>query len=290
MKKQQSSISAEGIAFARALESSRPTGERVCYDPLARYFVSPAFFIIAKIFSGYAQRRSPGVVEFLVARCRYIDDYLKSCIEDGLEQLVILGAGYDSRAYRFKQLKGQVKVFEVDHPATQRVKIEKLKQIFGRLPEHVIYVAIDFNKETLEQRLYASGYEKRLKTLFVWEGVTEYLTAEAVDDTLAFVAKNSGHGSSIIFDYMYTSAITGTVERKEVISMRRYERLTGEGLTFGIEEGMIEKFLGQRGFYQIKNADSDFLKKTYFMGVNQKRIVAPVYAIVHATVKPSQAE
>jgi O-methyltransferase involved in polyketide biosynthesis len=85
MKKYQASITAEGIAFARALESSKPAGERICYDPLARHFISPAFYLVAKVFSGYAQRRSPGVVEFLVARTRFIDDYLGSCIDDGLK-------------------------------------------------------------------------------------------------------------------------------------------------------------------------------------------------------------
>ena len=88
----------------------------------------------------------------IVARERYIDDYLQSCIDDGLEQLVILGAGYDSRAYRFEKLK-RVKVFEVDHPATQRVKVARLKEALGELPENVVFVPIDFTKETLERRL-----------------------------------------------------------------------------------------------------------------------------------------
>lgn len=286
MKRRQSSITAEGIAFARAVESSKPAGERVCYDPLARYFVSPVFYLMSKVFSGYAQKRSPGVVEFLVARCRFIDDYLQSCIDDGLEQLVILGAGYDSRAYRFEQLKGRVKVFEVDHPATQQVKLKKLNRIFGQLPEHVVYVPIDFAQETLDQRLFESGYDQRLKTLFIWEGVTHYLPAEAVDSTLAFVAKNSGEGSSIIFDYLYVSAITGTLQRKELISMRRYQRLTGEGVIFGIEEGTIEEFLHHRGFYRVNNADSERLKQMYLTGANQHRPLAPTYAIVHANVAP----
>jgi methyltransferase (TIGR00027 family) len=287
VKKQQSSITAEGIAFARAVESSKPVGERVCYDPLARHFISPAFYLVGKLFSGYAQRRSPGVVEFLIARTRYIDDYLQTCLDEGLEQLVILGAGYDSRPYRLAQLQGRVKVFEVDHPATQQVKIAKMRQILGKLPEHVVYVPLDFAQETLA-KLLASGYDQRLKTLFIWEGVTYYLPAEAVDSTLAFVAQNSGPGSSIVFDYLYASAITGPLERKELISMRRYQRLTGEGVIFGIEEGTIEEFLEHRGFYQIQNITSEFLKNTYFTGVNRKRVVAPVYALVHATVKPSE--
>jgi methyltransferase (TIGR00027 family) len=199
--------------------------------------------------------------------------------------LVILGAGYDSRAYRFEGLNGQVKVFEVDHPATQQVKIQKLERTLGSLPDQVVYVPIDFAWETIDQRLLESGYEKRLKTLFIWEGVTYYLPAEAVDSTLAFVANKSGKDRSIIFDYLYASAITGNLKRKELVSMRRYQKITGEGVIFGIEEGTIEEFLSQRGFDRIRNADSEFLKNAYCAGVNAKRVIAPVYAIVHAKVK-----
>ena len=224
---------------------------------------------------------------FVVARERYIDDYLQSCIDGGLEQLVILGAGYDSRAYRFEGLK-RVKVFEVDHPATQRVKVVKLKEALGELPENVVFVPVDFTKETLERRLYACGYDNRLKTLFIWQGVAHYLTPEAVDNILAFVAHHSANGSSIIFDYMYASPLSGTSTHGEVRSMRRYRRITGEGRIFGIEKGTIEAFLHQRGFYQVKNVTSEFLKKTYFTGANQRREVASGYGIVSAIVRSDE--
>jgi methyltransferase (TIGR00027 family) len=248
MRRDQSSITAMGIAVNRAFESSKPPGERICYDPLARHFVNPALYQILKFFLvlGYAERRGPGVQAFLALRERYIDDYMQECLDAGIEQLVILGAGFDSRAYRFESLRGRVQVFEVDHPATQRVKLEKLKKLLGALPDYVIYVPIDFDQERLGERLCASGYDKRLKTLFIWQGVTYYLTPEAIDDTLAFVAKNSGRGSSIIFDYMYASALSARHKRGEVASMQRYRGITGEGLTFGIEEGAIDEFLNRR--------------------------------------------
>ena len=173
----------------------------------------------------------------------------------------------------------------MDHPASQQAKITKLKPIFGRVPEHVTYVPVDFNHETLE-KLLGCGYEEHLKTLFIWEGVTYYITAEAVDHTLAFVTGHSGAGSSIIFDYTYSTVIEGTQKRGEMTSARRYARFTGEGWRFGISEGTVETFLEQRGFHKVKNATSQDLKRLYFTGVNQKREAAPVYAIVHATVKP----
>ena len=284
MRKTQASTTAQGIAFARALESSKPDGERICCDPLARRLVGPAFYLFCKLFAGYVERKGPGVLGFLVARCRYIDDYLQACLEDGLEQLVILGAGLDSRAYRFEQLEGHVKVFEVDHPATQQVKIRKLNEIFDRLPEHVTYVPIDFNVEAL-QKLSDFGYDRQAKTLFIWEGVVHYLTAQAVDQTLEFVSKNSGAGSSIIFDYVYASALTAAHKRGEIIRMQRAKRYTGEGLVFGIEEGRVEAFLQVRGYTQVQNVTGEDLKRLYFTGANRTRAIAPIYAIVYATVE-----
>jgi methyltransferase (TIGR00027 family) len=239
------------------------------------------------VVNGYAEKRGPGFIGFVTGRERYIDDYLLYFLEKGLQQLVILGVGYDSRAYRLETLKGRVKIFEVDHPATQQVKRKKLIQIFGALPGHVVFVPIDFNRQTLEQRLLESGYNDSLKTLFIWQGVTYYLTPESVDGTLAFVAHHSGAGSAIIFDYMFTSLLDGTVKRGEVIRMRRTRRFTGEGLNFGVPEGTIEKFLRQRGFVQVKNVTAGDLKKIYFTGVNQNREVAAGYAIVSAVVNPA---
>ena len=288
MRKSQSSLTASGIAIIRALESLKPEGERICYDPFARQFANPWLYYFAKFFVdiGYAPKRGPGVMEFIVSRARYMDDFLQIYIDDGLEQLVILGAGFDSRAYRFEKLKGRVKVFEVDHPATQQAKLEKLKKIFGQLPNHVIYVPVDFNQEALKKRVYESGFDKGLKTLFIWEGVTPYLTPEAIDDTLAFIVNNSGKDSAVIFDYVYTRLLQEASKRGEIKRMQRYRGFTGEGLTFGIEEGTIEAFLQLRGFYQVKNMDSQDLKELYLTGVNQKRMMATGYAVVSAVVHP----
>jgi len=283
VKKRQASITAQGIAFARAIESSKPAGERICDDPLARRLISPAFYWLGSLFADYAERRGPGVLGFLVARCRYIDDYLQECLTAGLEQLVILGAGLDSRAYRFESILGHVKVFEVDHPATQQVKMGQIIKIYGKLPEHVSYVPVDFNEESL-QKLFDCGYRRQARTLYIWEGVVHYLAAEAVDQTLGFVLDNSGSGSSIIFDYVYTSALAAAHKRGEIIRMQRARRYTGEGLVFGIEEGQVEVFLRTRGYTRIRNVTSKDLHEAYFTGVNQGRTIAPVYAIVHATV------
>jgi methyltransferase (TIGR00027 family) len=286
MKRNQSSLTAAGIAIVRAIESEKPAGERICYDPYARRFVSAGLFCFVDFFArlGYADWKGPGVWDFLVVRERYIDDHLEAYLSEGLEQLVILGAGYDARAYRFDALKTRARVFEVDHPATQAVKLKKLMAIFGARPAYVTYVAIDFDRERLADRLFGSGYDEQRKTLFIWQGVTQYLTPAAVDDTLAFVAGHSGPGSSIIFDYMDATLLAGAPRHGEVSNMRRYRRLSGEGLVFGIPIGSIQAFLEERGFTQVQNADHAALERAYYSGDRQRR-VADGYAIVSAVVR-----
>jgi methyltransferase (TIGR00027 family) len=219
---------------------------------------------------------------------RYIDDYLKSSIEAGIEQMVILGAGYDTRAYRFDELKGRVKVFEVDHPSTQETKMQIVRVILGAPLSYMVYVPVDFEKDNLGEKLSQGGYDKNLRTLFIWEGVTMYLTAQAVDATLAFVATNSGKGSSIVFDYYLRSAIDGTSREQAAMNLRKFTELAGEPLSFGIEEGTAEGFLSMRGFYQVKNVTTQDLKNTYFEAKDRKREVAPFHAIAVATVKPRE--
>jgi methyltransferase (TIGR00027 family) len=290
MRKNQSSMSAIGIAIMRGIESEKPANERICYDPYARQFVNPFLYKLVRFFdrTGYSEVKGPGVVGFLVARERHIDEYLKTCLDSGLEQLVILGAGFDARAYRFEELKHSVKVFEVDHPASQATKLEKLEQIFGSAPAHVVFVPVDFNSQRLDQCLFESGYEESLKTLFLWQGVTQYLNPQAVDATLAFIAQHSGPGSAVIFDYMYPTLLDGTIKRGEVANMRNKRWASGEMLTFGIPEGSVTQFLEQRGFTQVQDAGAKFLHDTYFQGENAKRTVAYGYAIASAVVRPEQ--
>jgi methyltransferase (TIGR00027 family) len=292
MKKNQTSLTAMGIAVLRAVESEKPREDRICDDPYARRFVPGWFYQMMRFFmrTGYAEWRGKGVVGFLAARDRYFDDYLSARLAEGFDQLVLLGAGYDSRAYRFEALKTKVQVFEVDHPATQQVKLERVRQIFGRLPGHVRYVAIDFNHQTLSDCLLAHGYDPRARTVFLWQGVTYYLDPPAVDRTLAFISRHSGPGSSLVFDYIDAALLQGPPSHGEVRNMQRYRGMTGEDLRFGIPVAQIEPFLSRRGFQQIKNVRSEELKALYFHGKNQARSVTPGYAIVSAVVQSAQIE
>ncbi|MGR9086141.1 MAG: SAM-dependent methyltransferase [Gammaproteobacteria bacterium] len=291
MKQETPSYSAEVVASYRAVESLKPEHGRVCYDPLAVHFLRPSFRLLFKLgpllhplFWLLAERNFSCDVAQGIGRTRYIDDYVDTCLGNGIRQLVILGAGYDSRAYRIEGLEQNVKVFEVDHPSTQNAKKKKLVGLFGSLPSHVAYVSVDFDRESFAEKLFANGYDGTLKTLFIWEGVTYFLTRETVDDTLTFVRNKSGNGSTIIFDYTFTSVVDGTYDSAEAKREKEVLARLGEPLSFGIEEGKIREFLTERGFCEITEVSPEFLTNAYFKAAKQNRQFPPFFPLVHAAV------
>ena len=282
MRPNQSSLTAMGTAAQRALEMEKPAGGRICSDLMAREFIPAWFYAFMKRITAtrYAEKHASGDLAFIVARCRYMDDLLTEELDQGIEQLVILGAGFDSRPYRFDRLKDGVKVFEVDHPATQKNKLEKLERILGPggLPGYVTFVPVDFTRETLALRLPECGYSERLKTLFIWEGVTMYLDEPSVDSTLAFVASHSAPGSVIVFDYMCEQP--APPKRDVVILLVSFLRsFFNEVRSFKIEAGQIEPFLAGRGFSEAHNITAADLQARYFTGRNAGRKVTSDYAI-----------
>ncbi|AKB50693.1 hypothetical protein MSBRW_1440 [Methanosarcina barkeri str. Wiesmoor] len=187
MNKGPSSKTAEGIALHRLRESVRPESERIFYDPYAIYFINPKIleFIRSNPDKSKAEVERydhflPGTVNSIVARVRYFDDFVKKSIDEGFEQLIIMGAGYDSRAYRIEGMK-KLKVFEVDHPETQSSKIEKVRKIFTSLPDHVSYIPADLAADDLGRKLQDAGYNKSKKTLFLMEGLLYYLSPRLVE-------------------------------------------------------------------------------------------------------------
>jgi len=294
VKEGKPSATAEANAAFRAAEWIYPEKERLIYDAFAYRFLGLKFKLIARsrlltrIALWYADRIIPNAQNSVVVRHRYMDDYLEACIDAGVEQLVILGAGYDSRAYRFDRLSGKVRVFEVDHPDTLAAKVKKVKKVFGALPDHVVYVSIDFNSEKLGERLFESGYNKNMRTLFIWEGVTVYLTNSGVDETLSFVSNNSGDGSSIIFDYAYRSSLDGTLYPEDARKWRAAFEQRAEAPRFGLEEKEIENYLVARGFSHVKSVSMESLENVYFRSKGIGRKVTRLGGIVHADVAPGK--
>jgi methyltransferase (TIGR00027 family) len=284
MQEQQSSRSAEGVALVRALEAQKPEASRICYDPYARAFVPALTYLISKpvIDSGLYERMAPGATAFIALRERYIDDFLKASLDEGLDQVVILGAGFDTRAYRIAGIE-KTRLFEIDHPATQKVKLQRLKKVIDPLPAHVTFIPLDFNTQTLAERLPASGYDEQARTLFIWQGVTYFLSAEGVDSTLAFIANHSGQDSQVIFDYFYNEGLHDA-SSAYVKALRRAAAMTGEDYMFGIDKGQIEPFLSRRRFNDIRSTPLEELKQRYFTGPNAGRTVPTEIAIASARV------
>jgi methyltransferase (TIGR00027 family) len=285
------SKTAETIAMVRVGESRRPEDERISYDPYAIRFISQEVLEFAtnnpekyRAFLAQSERLVPGVRNSIIARVRYIDALVNSAIGDELEQLVILGAGYDTRAYRIEGLKN-IRIFEVDKQATQKIKMEKIEEIFGSLPSHVTYVSVDIGVDNLGERLMENGYDRSLKTLFIMEGLFMYLPPGTVDEMLSFIAQNSGRNSAIVFDYIPQSVVDGTCDLEAGRNWRKGVMDVGEPFMSGIKEGEIENFLTLRGFSKIKNVTSKDYKKAYFSGKNEGREMNSLLSFAYAMVE-----
>jgi len=281
MRKTHTSGTAKGAAAVRAIESEKPAGEKICNDPFARRFIGRLIYLLIKLFNRYGEWHTKGGLTFIVCRCRYIDDYLSEFLRSGVNQIVILGAGLDSRAYQNELNQGVIRVIEVDHPATQAGKIEQVKKVFGKIPSHVTYVPLDFIDETLD-KLLTHGFDRELKTLFIWEGVTPYLNRESVYSTLAWVHANSTPGSAIIFDYQLMSGRIRQIRWDLLYAI--VSRLSDEKDVFGFEKGQIADYLTHFGFTNVVDVSADQLTHLYCTGPNRNRRAGEIYSIIHAEI------
>lgn len=289
MKASRSSKTAEQMALSRALESRKAPGERICFDPFAERFLGPGYklALLARPLRDGVERQIERLFAghhwYVIARTRYFDDFLQQQLAGGAEQLVVLGAGYDSRAQRFADRLGQAAVFEVDHPATSAAKAAKVRQLLGGARNPVTYVPVDFNVEKLADRLRQSGYQDGRKTVFLWEGVTPYLSAAAVDEVLAFIRSSAAAGSAVLFDYVIQSLLEGRCEMRG--ARNEFEKMSrsAEPLTFGIAEGHAAAFLAARGFREVVDVGAAELQARYFSSYPE-RYIKPWWRMVYATV------
>lgn len=206
-------------------------------------------------------------------RTRHIDEVFEDSVKAGATQAVILGAGLDSRAYRFQNILRNARVFEVDFPATQEYKKLRVREIVGSLPSYVSYVPIDFTKDDLATVLADAGYDASKKTIFVWEGVTFYIPEEAVDATLRFVARRSATGSRIVFDYFVRSALKAPSATLKDI-MNRLEAVR-EPLIFGIPDNDRAGFITSRGLRIVSDVNTGALRSRYLPRVQTPQPPTP---------------
>jgi methyltransferase (TIGR00027 family) len=202
-----------------------------------------------------------GFAQAVHVRTRHIDAVFEESLASGVSQVVILGAGLDSRPYRYATRLAAARVFEVDFPPTQEYKKKRVKEVVGSLPAHVRFVPIDFTKDDLKTVLEAAGYDRTKKTIFVWEGVTFYIPEAAVAATLSFVAGNSGSGSRIVFDYFLASTLKAPhAPLKDV--MDRLEAVK-EPLIFGLPDDDRQGFITRRGLTIVSDIHMRELRARY---------------------------
>jgi methyltransferase (TIGR00027 family) len=252
------SRTAQHNALFRAIEQGLP--HPLFQDSWARRFLRGRYRLAAALPAPFLaraiDRRWPGPRAAVCVRTRYIDDAVGERISAGLDQLVLLGAGFDSRAHRLPGIEG-VRVFEVDHPATQAMK----RNVVGRPPAHVVYVPFDFARDRLADVLGGNGFATGRRTLFVWEGVTNYLDEESVDSTLRFVARA---GAGVIFTYVDRAVFDGSTRFEGAAESMAYVRRLGEPFSFGFDPRSVPLYLRERGLELLEDLSLAAAAERYY--------------------------
>ena len=282
------------VALFRALETARPR-DRIFADPLAVRFLPTGYRLAARLarwrpagtrLERYIDHRWPGPRASAVARTRLIDDLVGAALAAApsagpARQLVVLGAGYDSRAYRLPAT-ADVRVFEVDHPATQAAKQRLIRAaVRPDRRQHVRFVPVDLLRDDLGAALARAGFAARQPTVVIWEGVTNYLTAAAVDATLRGLAHRTATGSRIIFTYLDRAVLTGEIDTGAwAASVRRQ----GEPWTFGFDPAALPGYLAERGLRRTLDLSTAEAARRYLAPLGRLEPAATFYRVCQAEV------
>lgn len=271
---------AQGVAKQRLMETLAEPDKRVINDPYAAKFVVGAGVMKLmghKLNVGLSQKLAPGFHEHLISRTRFIDDLIEDCATNGTEQYVILGAGYDARAHRLK-LPSTLKIFEVDQREVQDKKRSKLPKDVPNLA-NVTYVSVDFNHQSLTEQLLAAGFDQSKSTVLTLEGVSQYVTKEAIAATIQELAELTQGASSTFFmsyaDELLETNPEACFGKGYPKPAKRVETITGLSAKVGepwisfytAEE--VEELLADNGF-AIKEVKSlEDLNTEYFAPVGR---------------------
>jgi methyltransferase (TIGR00027 family) len=224
---------------------------------------------------------SIGLRAFVVARSRYAEDLLATAVGRGVTQYVLLGAGLDTFAHR--NPFGSLRVFEVDHPATQEWKRELQRGGGLSEPESLAYVPVDFERQSLADRLRATGFDSTLPSLFAWLGVVSYLTLEAFRATVGFIAAQP-MGSGVVFDYGQPRAALSAREQLAFDSLASRVRLAGEPFELFFTPAEVAAELA--GFRDIEDLGSAEINTRYFEGRSDRlRVLGSGGRILSARIR-----
>lgn len=278
------------MAGLRVNETYLPEDERFFQDPYAEYFfpdhlrkmVRDTDFVSAEM--SQFEALMPGVNGALAVRTQYFDQCMMELIETGLRQIVIIGAGYDTRAYRIQGVKENCKVFEIDHPLTQEVKIKTIKKIFNQLPAHVTYLPMEFGYGRPDKMLLNAGYDPNQTTLFIAEGFLMFIPSFAVDALFTFICKTSAPGGALLADWFSTTVVNGVSPLKEAKVVKDFFEKEGALLRFGIPDEKAEEYFQKKGFKQIECVTAEWRKTTYFKNTGRNRRVSPIFNFVYARI------
>jgi methyltransferase (TIGR00027 family) len=261
------SDTAEATASMRAAESRQPERRRLLDDPIARHLVRRLPYrlplrsaVLARLILAAVDRRCPGLHGHVVLRTRYTDDAVRAALEGGTSQVVLLGAGFDTTAYR---LPGPATVFEVDVPTTQATKRQRLARVPRRPVTEPVYVPCDFATDRLADRLIEAGLDRSVPTLFTWMGVTTYLSLEAFHRTMADVAACAAPGSRLVVDYVEAGVLDGTTTSRGGRRMARMVARRGEPLRTGFTPDTLRAALAEHGAVVDDDADLPELAARY---------------------------
>ena len=239
--------------MARAVEHLKPPAARIVDDPWAHLFLSrPARRTLAawsgSLTGRLLSRLGATGTTYVPLRHRFIDEHLMAALQAGATQVVLLGAGYDTRAYRFAERLDGRPVYEVDLAPISRAKAATIAKHRDEFPDaNVVRVEIDFESQVLTEVLADAGFRAGDRTFFVWEGVPMYLTRAAVKATLDAVHELGGEGSQIAHDMWYLVDDPGPLGAARRSAPGALS-LIGEPVTFGVHPEDYDCFLGRHGF------------------------------------------
>ena len=289
---------AQGVAKQRLIETIAEPDKRVINDPYADKFVIGSGFIKLmghKLNVWLSQKLAPGFHEHLIARTRFIDELIKRSATSGVEQYVILGAGYDSRAHRL-ELPSSLRIFEVDQPEVLDRKLSKLPK---ELPnsENVTYVSVDFSYQSLTEQLMAAGFDQSKSTVITFEGVSQYITKEAVSSTIKELATLTQNSSSILFLTYVDELLDKDPEacfgkgypkaEKRANLIKNLSAKVGEPwISFYAAEEM-ESLLSKNGYSIKENVTLEDLNPVYFTPVGRTLPEDQIFKLEHFVIAES---
>ena len=273
MNSYTASRTAEYAAAFRALETvHRPARKRLFEDRFAfaflgreiqRYVRFATLPFLGNLMRSYIEWKSTGAMSSGITLTRLIDDWLRDSVRGGVRQVVLLGAGYDCRASRLPEL-AECRVVEIDHPATQTIKMESLKAFPGTPPDNVTYLAVDLTTQNLEDVWATVELDRSAPVFVLWEGVTHYLGETAVDSVLRALARLCAPDSLLAFTYLHQGLLDGSLYFARAQIAKDRVALGGEPWIWGMNPARLPAYLSKRGFQLQKDLGADEYRQMYW--------------------------